>query len=109
MGILDFLFGKPKSDAPWTPETKPKNFQPIKRTSAVGNEKYTLRLLHVGTQKLQMVKYIKENITDDLKAAKEVVDSAPCDVLLNISEYEAQCHKEAMELLGASVEILSGE
>lgn len=109
MGFFDFLFGKPKSDALGAPEVKPKNFEPIRRASAIGDDKYTLRIVSVGPATLQMVKYVKENIVDDLKAAKDIIDSAPCDVLMNISEYEAKCHKEAMELLGARVEILSAE
>jgi large subunit ribosomal protein L7/L12 len=58
-----------------------------------------------GAQKLQVVKEVKNLLGLGLKEAKELVDSAPKPLKTKVSKEEANSLKEALEKVGASVEV----
>lgn len=58
-----------------------------------------------GAGKLKVVKEIKGLLNIGLKEAKEMVDGAPSTIKEKIDKAEAEQLKEALEALGASVEI----
>ena len=58
-----------------------------------------------GGQKLQVVKAVKENCGLALKEAKDLVDSAPCNLKEGVDKAAAEALKAALEAVGAEVEI----
>lgn len=58
-----------------------------------------------GAGKLKVVKELKGMLGLGLKEAKALVDSAPAAVKEKVSKEEAEQLKEALEALGASIEI----
>jgi large subunit ribosomal protein L7/L12 len=62
-------------------------------------------LSNVGTQKIQVIKVIREITSLGLKEAKELVDTAPKPIKTDISKEEAEAIKAKMEAVGATVEI----
>lgn len=62
-------------------------------------------LTDVGAQKIQVLKVVRELSGLGLKEAKELVDSVPKPVKEKVSKEEAQKVKEALEAVGAKVEI----
>jgi large subunit ribosomal protein L7/L12 len=59
----------------------------------------------VGDQKIQVIKVVRELTSLGLREAKEVVDSAPSDVLKAVPKEAADAAKEKLEAVGASVTI----
>ena len=62
-------------------------------------------LKDAGAKKIQVIKAIRQIINLGLKEAKELVDSAPVEVLKGVSKEEAQSAKEKIEAEGGVVEI----
>ncbi|MCR4433908.1 MAG: 50S ribosomal protein L7/L12 [Coprothermobacterota bacterium] len=62
-------------------------------------------LTDVGSQKIQVLKVVRELSGLGLKEAKDLVDSVPKPVKEKVSKEEAQKVKEALEAVGAKVEI----
>ncbi|MCR4428995.1 MAG: 50S ribosomal protein L7/L12 [Caldiserica bacterium] len=62
-------------------------------------------LTDVGAQKIQVLKVVRELSGLGLKEAKELVDSVPKPVKEKVTKEEAQKVKEALEAVGAKVEI----
>ena len=62
-------------------------------------------LTSAGTQKIAVIKAVREATGLGLKEAKAVVDGAPAAVKEGISQADADALKEALEAAGASVEI----
>lgn len=62
-------------------------------------------LTGVGTQKIQVIKVVREITGLGLKEAKAVVDEAPKPVKEKIAKAEAEEIKKKLEEVGASVEI----
>lgn len=58
-----------------------------------------------GAGKLKVVKEIKGLLNIGLKEAKEMVDGAPSTIKEKVDKAEAEQLKEALEALGASVEV----
>ncbi len=58
-----------------------------------------------GSQKIQVIKAMREITSLGLKEAKELVDSAPKAVKEGVSQEEADSIKEKLEGVGATVEI----
>lgn len=58
-----------------------------------------------GAGKLKVVKEIKGLLNIGLKEAKELVDGAPSTIKEKVDKAEAEQLKEALEALGASIEI----
>ena len=59
----------------------------------------------VGDQKIQVIKAVRELTSLGLREAKDVVDSAPSDVLKAVPKEAADAAKEKLEAVGASVTI----
>lgn len=66
---------------------------------------YDVIITEAGQQKIQVIKALKEVIGVGLKEAKELVDAAPKAVKENCTEEEANKIKEALEAVGATVEL----
>ena len=58
-----------------------------------------------GDQKIKVIKAVREATGLGLKEAKELVDGAPANVKENIEAGEANALKEALEAVGATVEL----
>ena len=62
-------------------------------------------LKSAGTQKLQVVKAVKEQTGLGLKEAKDIVDAAPATVKEGVDKATAEALKKALEEVGAEVEL----
>jgi large subunit ribosomal protein L7/L12 len=62
-------------------------------------------LTDVGAQKIQVLKVVREVSGLGLKEAKDLVDSVPKPVKEKVTKEEAQKVKDALEAVGAKVEI----
>ena len=62
-------------------------------------------LTGAGDKKIQVIKEVRSLTSLGLKEAKELVDSAPKPVLEGVEREQADAAKEALEGVGASVEI----
>lgn len=62
-------------------------------------------LSDVGSQKIQVIKVVRELTGLGLKEAKEVVDNAPKPIKEKVSKEEAEELKSKLAEVGASVEI----
>tara|TARA_B100000427_G_scaffold259115_1_gene223178 strand:+ start:146 stop:526 length:381 start_codon:yes stop_codon:yes gene_type:complete len=72
-----------------------------------GEEKssFDVVLTGAGDQKIKVIKEVRGLTSLGLKEAKELVDSAPKPVLEGASKEDADKAKEALEAVGATVEI----
>lgn len=66
---------------------------------------FTVVLAGVGDQKIKVIKAVREATGLGLKEAKELVDGAPANIKENIDTTEANALKEALEAVGATVEL----
>jgi large subunit ribosomal protein L7/L12 len=66
---------------------------------------FTVILATIGDQKIQVIKEVRALTGLGLKEAKELVDNSPRPVKEHISKEEADKIKEALEKVGATVEI----
>lgn len=62
-------------------------------------------LSNIGSQKIQVIKVIREITSLGLKEAKELVDTAPKPVKTEVDKEEAESIKAKLEAMGATVEI----
>jgi large subunit ribosomal protein L7/L12 len=62
-------------------------------------------LTGAGEKKIQVIKEVRSLTSLGLKEAKELVDSAPKPVLEGVDRGQADAAKEALEGVGASVEV----
>lgn len=62
-------------------------------------------LASFGENKIQVIKEIRTILPLGLKEAKELVESAPCEVKKGVSKEEADEIKKKLEAVGAKVEI----
>jgi large subunit ribosomal protein L7/L12 len=62
-------------------------------------------LTGTGDKKIQVIKEVRSLTSLGLKEAKELVDSAPKPVLEGVEREQADAAKEALEGVGASVEV----
>ena len=68
-------------------------------------DSFDVVLGEAGGQKIQVIKEVRGLTSLGLKEAKELVDSAPSDILTGVSKEEADKAKEALEGAGATVEL----
>lgn len=66
---------------------------------------FTVVLASAGDQKIKVIKAVREATGLGLKEAKDLVDGAPANVKENIEAGEANALKEALEAVGATVEL----
>ncbi len=99
MGFLDFLFGKS--------EKQPQEVLSQAELQAINTPgDYTVKLIRRGAAMLQVVKCIRDTVTQgDLKAAKDISDKVPCIVKADISQEGAEILKRELEKLGAEVTV----
>lgn len=73
----------------------------------VGEEKteFTIELKNVGSQKIQVIKVVREITGKGLKEAKDLVEGAPQVVKENVKKEEAEEIKKKLEEAGATVEL----
>lgn len=66
---------------------------------------FTVHLKSFGAQKIQVIKAVREITSLGLKDAKDLVDSAPKDVKVDVSKAEAEEIEKKLKDAGAEVEI----
>jgi large subunit ribosomal protein L7/L12 len=67
---------------------------------------FTVVLAAAGDQKINVIKAVREVRADlGLKEAKDLVDAAPKEVLVNVKKEEADAAKEKLSAAGATVEV----
>lgn len=100
--ILEEKFGV----SPMVPTTVPTGVGTEVGT-AVEEEKtsFTIELKNAGSQKIQVIKVIRELTGKGLKEAKDFVDKAPQVVKENVKKEEAEEIKKKLEEAGATVEL----
>ena len=62
-------------------------------------------LKEIGSQKIKVIKVVRELTSLGLKEAKALVDGAPAPVKEKISKEDAEKAKEQLEEVGATIEI----
>jgi len=68
-------------------------------------DEFDVILASAGDQKIQVIKEVRALTNLGLKEAKELVDSAPKPVLEGVDKETADKAKEALEAVGATVEL----
>lgn len=70
-----------------------------------GKSEYNVVLKDAGSQKIAVIKAVKEATGLGLGEAKAIVDGAPANVKENVPKDEAEAMKKALEEAGATVEL----
>ena len=73
--------------------------------AAVEQTEFTVVLSGAGTNKIQVIKAIREITSLGLKEAKDLVDGAPKEVKAGVSKDEAETIKKKITEAGGTVEI----
>lgn len=73
--------------------------------AAEEQDEFDLILVAAGGEKVKVIKEVRTITSLGLKEAKELVDNAPKPVLEKASKEDAEKAKEALEAVGASVEL----
>ncbi|MGC8739764.1 MAG: 50S ribosomal protein L7/L12 [Candidatus Hydrogenedens sp.] len=71
-----------------------------------GPSAYNVILKEQGSQKINLIKKVKDLLGLGLKEAKDLVDAVPKPIKENVSEEEAKKLKEELESVGAVVELV---
>ena|SRR4249920_3034090 len=66
---------------------------------------FTVTLTEIGTNKINVIKVVREVTSLGLKEAKDLVESAPKAVKESVSKDEAAAIKKKFEEVGAKVEV----
>ena len=66
---------------------------------------FNVVLVSVGSEKIKVIKVVRELTGLGLKEAKDLVDSAPQNVKEGIEKAEAEAVKKQLEEVGATVEL----
>ena len=70
-----------------------------------GKSEYDVVLKDAGSQKIAMIKAVKEATGLGLGEAKAIVDGAPATVKEKVAKADAEAMKKALEEAGATVEL----
>lgn len=73
--------------------------------AAVEKSEYKVTLKDMGSEKIKVIKSLRQVMTLGLAEAKNMVESAPVTLVEAISKEEAQKMKEALEAAGATIEL----
>ena len=73
--------------------------------AAEEKSEFNVVLKEIGQEKIKVIKAVREATGLGLKEAKELVDGAPATVKENVEPAEANALKEALEAVGAVVEL----
>ena len=79
--------------------------QAVGAAQVFAKTEFDVVLTDAGSQKIQVIKVVKDITGLGLKEAKELVDSAPKAIKEKVSEKEANDIKEKLVSVGATVEI----
>ena len=81
---------------------------PAEGSAATEDEKseYTVNLTDAGSQKVAVIKAVKESTGLGLGEAKALVDNAPSAIKEKVSKDEAETVKKALEEAGATAELV---
>ena len=66
---------------------------------------FTVSLTEIGTEKIKVIKVVREVTSLGLKEAKDLVESAPKSLKEGVNKEEAEAIKKKFEDVGAKVEI----
>ena len=66
---------------------------------------FTVSLTEIGSEKIKVIKVVREVTSLGLKEAKDLVESAPKALKEDVSKAEAEAIKKKFEDVGAKVEI----
>ncbi len=90
------------------PHLSKSNIKAINKTSALINKKTgekSLTLLDAGLNKTTVLATLRQITGIDYSSAKHIINTIPSTFMVNISEKEANLTKQALEFVGAKVEI----
>ena len=90
------------------PHLSKSNIKTINKTSALINKKTgekSLTLLDAGLNKTTVLATLRQITGIDYSSAKHIINTIPSTFMVNISEKEANLTKQALEFVGAKVEI----
>ncbi len=73
--------------------------------AAEEKDEFDVVLVSAGSQKIQVIKEVRSLTSLGLKEAKDLVDNAPKPVLEGVDKETAEKAKEALEGVGATVEL----
>lgn len=73
--------------------------------AAEERDDFTVHLADAGSQKIAVIKVIKEAFALGLKEAKDLVDAVPSDLKTGVKKAEAEELKAKLEEAGAKVEL----
>ena len=73
--------------------------------AAEEKSEFNVILKEIGQEKIKVIKAVREATGLGLKEAKALVDGAPAAVKENVEASEANALKEALEAVGAVVEL----
>jgi len=73
---------------------------------SLSEKSYSVILMSIGADKLQVVKAIKETFGIGMKEAKDLVDSAPAPIIEHVSKDEAEQIKQVIGAAGAEVDLM---
>ena len=73
--------------------------------SAEEQYEFDVMLTAIGDKKIQVIKEVRSLTSLGLKEAKAIVDEAPGPVLETVDKATAEKAKEALEAVGASIEV----
>ncbi|MBR1423991.1 ribosomal protein L7/L12 [bacterium] len=85
-----------------------KNINKIKKIENIINRKTgkkSLTMMDAGINKATVLATLRQITGIDYNCAKQIVSSAPVTFMVNISEKEASLTKQALEFVGAKIEI----
>ena len=68
-------------------------------------DSFTVHLVDVGAQKVQVIKAVKDALGLGLKEGKDLVDAAPSVLKEGMKKEEAEALKKAVEAAGGKVEL----
>lgn len=66
---------------------------------------FNVMLMDAGSQKIQVIKAVRELTMLGLKEAKDLVDSAPCMIKEGLNQADANAAKAKLEEVGGKVEL----
>lgn len=78
---------------------------PVEAEPVEEQTEFTVILADIGPEKIKVIKEVRTFTGLGLKEAKEAVEAAPNPIKEAVSKEEAQKIKEALEAVGAKVEI----
>jgi large subunit ribosomal protein L7/L12 len=78
---------------------------PTAGAAAEEQTEFDVLIKEVGSQKIKVIKVVREITSLGLKEAKDLVDGAPCPVKQAVSKDDADKIREQLEEVGAVVEI----